>query len=100
MHRPLPKYRHEPPVSARVAQLILAALWLQPTSHPVQRRRTELVTARRPVLAELIRQQVDAELVALLDRELDAAIEPLARSGYYLDRRRRMFKWPTKTPFI
>jgi hypothetical protein len=31
------------------------------------------LAARRPVLAELVRQAVDAELVALVDQELDFA---------------------------
>ena len=34
----------------------------------------EAVAARRPMIADLVRQAVDRELVALVDVELDAAL--------------------------
>jgi hypothetical protein len=48
----------------------------------LESRIAELAAARRPVLAELVRQAVDRELVALVDRELEAALERLhSRDG-------------------
>ena len=44
-------------------------------------RIAELVAARRPMLEQLVRERVHAELVALVDRELDAALERLAASN-------------------
>jgi hypothetical protein len=41
----------------------------------------EAVAARRELLAELVRQAVDRQLVELVDSELDAALERLARNG-------------------
>jgi hypothetical protein len=48
----------------------------------LEQKIAELVAARREVLAEAVRDAVNAELVALVDRELDAALERLAgRNG-------------------